>query len=309
MLEVFQLVSYLRHYWKRDGYLIKGVVLLCFVIDTICTIAIFAWAYIDGVIHWGQVEYLSRQFWPTPTWVFCTTFVGAIVQSFLIYRYYLLSSQRIMSCILAIFMFGGLVGGFLLGIFNITFVSYADREKPKIISMIWLISSSTADVLIAVSLVLALSRVSAITTIRRTKLLLSKLIIVSIQSGAVTTILALLLLTFYLASPTTNDPAIFGFILGRAYTITMLFNLNIRRSLETTCTVCGMNTLGGAASAATKVGMSNIIHGEVDHPASGLHPQELGLPQLDVNGTIPLEDAHSFGSRSSLRASKAPELV
>ena len=43
MLEIIQLTAYIKHFWKRDKSLLKFLVLLCFTIDTICTIAIFSW--------------------------------------------------------------------------------------------------------------------------------------------------------------------------------------------------------------------------------------------------------------------------
>lgn len=45
MLEIIQLVRYCRSYWKRDKWHLKLVVILCFIIDTICTIAICAWVF------------------------------------------------------------------------------------------------------------------------------------------------------------------------------------------------------------------------------------------------------------------------
>jgi hypothetical protein len=46
MLEITQLVYYFRHFHKRDGFLLKGLVILCFLIDTLCTIAICGWVFL-----------------------------------------------------------------------------------------------------------------------------------------------------------------------------------------------------------------------------------------------------------------------
>lgn len=113
-----------------------------------------------------------------------------------------------------------------------------------------------ADILIAVSLVVTLSRASSSSMTQSTKALLSRLIFVTIQSGTVTTVLAVLVLTIYTLNPTSNDSAYFSFCLGRAYTLTMLFNLNFRRSLGDRCRTCGMNVLRG-----TSVYTGDIITG------------------------------------------------
>lgn len=43
MLEIVQLTSYIKHFWRKDKFVIKSVVILCFIVDTLCTIAIFSW--------------------------------------------------------------------------------------------------------------------------------------------------------------------------------------------------------------------------------------------------------------------------
>ena len=43
MLEIIQLTAYIKHFWQRDKGLLKFLVVLCFAIDTVCTIAIFSW--------------------------------------------------------------------------------------------------------------------------------------------------------------------------------------------------------------------------------------------------------------------------
>ena len=121
---------------------------------------------------------------------------------------------------------------------------------------LWLICSSMADILIAASLVVTLSRASASITTRSTKALLSRLIFVAIQSGTITTVIVVLALTTYTLNPTSNDSAYFSFCLGRAYTLTMLFNLNLRRSLGDRCRACGVKVLEG-----TSVYTGDIITG------------------------------------------------
>jgi hypothetical protein len=46
MLEITQLVSYFQHFGKRDKLLLKVLVILCFMIDTLCTIAICGWVFL-----------------------------------------------------------------------------------------------------------------------------------------------------------------------------------------------------------------------------------------------------------------------
>ncbi|CCA75816.1 hypothetical protein PIIN_09804 [Serendipita indica DSM 11827] len=102
MLEIVLLYFYIKEFWSSEKKLVKFFVSLCFLTDTVCTIAICAWVFMSDVQHWGEADYLAKQYWPTPTYVFCTTAVGALVQSFLIIRYYNLSRQSIITVALFI---------------------------------------------------------------------------------------------------------------------------------------------------------------------------------------------------------------
>ncbi|KAG8773553.1 hypothetical protein FRB91_004096 [Serendipita sp. 411] len=234
MLEIVLLFFYVRDYWPRDKVILKALVLTCFLVDTVCTIALCSWVFMSDVLHWGDSPYLARQYWPTPTYVICTSLVGALVQSFLVSRYLVLSKQRAISGTLFLFILTAFAGGVSVAVILISFNSYADRDKAIITATIWLVSSSVADVLIALCLVITLVKAANQTRIASTRNIINRLIVVSIQSGTFTTVLAILVLSIYLAKPSTNDSAYFSFCLGRAYTITMLFNLNLRRSIERT---------------------------------------------------------------------------
>lgn len=122
---------------------------------------------------------------------------------------------------------------------------------------VWLVSSSVADVSIAISLVVTFIRASSTTQTKTTKSALSRLTKYTIQSGTVTTVLALVVLAIYLARPASNDSAYFSFYLGRAYTLTMLFSLNMRRRLkeslyplegESSLAITGASITGGGSS-------------------------------------------------------------
>jgi hypothetical protein len=156
---------------------------------------------------------------------------------------------------------------------------------------IWLVSSSVADVSIAVALVRALSIASAQTSIRTTKAILSQLIFVAIESGTFTTILALLVLSIYLAMPMTNDSAYFSFCLGRAYTLTLLFNLNLRRKFER---VEDTNTIRGFTmpSVGATAGMSGSAGSGAKTPLSESHGRGLHGAGMD---STPNTEVYNLG--------------
>jgi len=256
MLEIVQLTYYIKHSWKRgkdskgDKLPIRCIVIICFIVDTLCTIAICSWVFLSDVIHWGDVQYLTQQYWPVPTKVMCTSTVALLVQSFLISRYYHMSKQRIISCVLGFFSITSFAGGISVSVVLVFYSSYADRYKGLATTPVWMAASAVADICIAVALVISLSKAGSKTSMPRTKKIISRLIIVAIQSGTFTSVLAILLLSTYLARPTTNDSAYFSFCLGRAYTLTMLFNLNLRTSIEKSRSASIANTLGGMGGSS-----------------------------------------------------------
>lgn len=301
--EIVQFAFYLRHFRERDGLPVKLVVFLCVLIDTVCTIAICACGFMYSVVHWGDVTYLAKQYWPMSTYVFCTRNVGVLVQSFLISRYYILYSSRIMTVTLGLFTFIAFAGGISVAAIPIFFAPYADRDKAMVASIIWLSSSSIADTLIAFCLVLTLARASSRISVKSTKDIISRLIPVIIQSGLVTTLLALLILATYLLKPTVNHSAYFSFCLGRVYTLTMLFSLNLRTNLRDKCRECGVNTLGSVTSGETPSrafsGVQAILTpvGEI-HFGSVQHQHTVEF-NLDLKELASLEDSSDGGSNIS----------
>lgn len=300
-LEIVQLASYIKHFWKRDKLPIKILVISCFLIDTLCTIAVFAWILLCSVVHWGDQAYLAVQSWPSPVYVVCTTAVATLAQSFLISRFFILSSQPIITLILGIFTLTALAGGISVAVILIHFASYADRDKLLLTAIIWLGSTALADLLIMIFFVLTLTRTASRAKIRSTKALIKRLVLFAIQSGTVTTILALLTLSIFLTKPMSNDSAYFSLSIGRVYTLTMLFNLNLRKGLQSRCYTCEMNTFGGVINAAPQREGSKSLQVQVEPVEQYcLHSVQLrssGQPGLDQKEPVSTEGATSKESQ------------
>ncbi|KAJ7831059.1 hypothetical protein B0H14DRAFT_3872368 [Mycena olivaceomarginata] len=128
----------------------------------------------------------------------------------------------------------------------VVYPSFNDRLKLKIPATVWLVTEVIVDAGIVSVLLWEFRKASGILT--EAKGILDRLTAVIIQSGAAAATLAGVALILYYAVPESNLYGAFLFLLGRVYVITLLANLNIRksgRSLPTT----GMSSGPGTASA------------------------------------------------------------
>jgi len=226
-LELAAVVYYFRKY-GRDSLTLKGAVGACLVLDTLCTIANNVGVYRYTVTNWGVEAYLSQQEWPIPLYLICTGLVAAIVQSFLIIRYKNLSGNLIVCAPLFVLMLASLAGSLATGIMIIRASSLSARAALKIPVIIWFTLSAALDCSISGLLIWCLR--SGKTQYKSSQI--ERLTSVTVQTGSMTAIVALVILAVYLDNPQGNVATGFGQCLGRLYTISMMWNLIIRKSIE-----------------------------------------------------------------------------
>ncbi|KAF8918440.1 hypothetical protein CPB85DRAFT_1430612 [Mucidula mucida] len=224
MLELQQAYTYFKTY-KRDPKVIKSVVAFNIVVDTLGTANNCACIYLYTITHWGDTAYLLVQNWAVPSYVILSGISACTVQLFLAYRFWNLSKNAFITPFLALFSLASLGGAIANGITVIQHSTYAERNFNIKTVTIWL-ASAVADISIACALVWRLQRAN--TTFRQTKTLIHRLTFTAIQTGSVTTALAILCLILYLINTELNITVGFGFCLGRVYSLTMLFNLTTR---------------------------------------------------------------------------------
>ncbi|KAJ7872537.1 hypothetical protein B0H14DRAFT_3438929 [Mycena olivaceomarginata] len=231
--EITQSLYYFQNF-KQDDWKNKTLVTLALLVDTLSIVADYICVYLYTVTHADDIEYLYNGHWPTPLYGFTTGFLAALVQAFLVFRYWhlqlptIVSAHRFMPTVLPA-QFGSV---FTCNLMLILYTSLADRPKLEIP-------------------VAVLDRLTAVT----------------IQSGAAAATLAGGALIAYFINPETNIPGGILFLLGRVYVITLLSNLNIRKSAKsfsTTGTSSGPGTIGGEPGPLT------LTHWTSDDPC-GIH--------------------------------------
>jgi hypothetical protein len=228
MLELTQIVSYFRTY--NDGWLIRAGVILALLADTVSTVAISAGVYLYTIVHWGDLPYLLSQYWPLPLFIISTGVTEVIVQAYLISRYYSLSGNRFV-CFLLICLTLTALGGMVSStITTLLHPHYQDRGRLTLSLIICLSASTAADVAIAAALVWTLSQM--VTSFEETKRGIRRIAANTISTGTGTAIIAIGSLVSYVCDMESNVPMILVYSWGRLLTLTMLFNLNTRRSIR-----------------------------------------------------------------------------
>ncbi|KAJ7805119.1 hypothetical protein B0H14DRAFT_3485404 [Mycena olivaceomarginata] len=234
MYEVYQGLYYFR-YFKKDDWKLKTLVTVALLVDTVSIVGDYSGVYLYTITHAGDLEYLNNTPWPLPLYSFTTGVLGMLVQSFLLIRYWRFTQNSLISLVLSLGIMITLGGVFAISCMVALYPSFNDRLKLEVPAAIWLVTEFVVDAGIASALLWEFKKASGI--LIHTKGILDRLTAVTIQSGAAAATLAVAALISYYTVPESNLSGAFLFPLGRVYVITLLANLNIRksgRSLSTT---------------------------------------------------------------------------
>jgi hypothetical protein len=153
----------------------------------------------------------------------------------------------------------------------------------------WLTLSATTDCSIAVALVIQLRRMRS--GFKSSEGLVRRIAFTSIQTGAATSILALLSLGAFTCIMMTNDllnnvSIAFGFCLGCTYTLTMLHNLNKRKELSDNREGDSKSFQGEPGSLGLNM-TGNLTESPVTSPKTGdANAQNFHQPRLETSSTL-----------------------
>ncbi|KAJ7918153.1 hypothetical protein B0H13DRAFT_1993560 [Mycena leptocephala] len=325
VLELFQMSHYFRR-MNNDSWIMKTVVGIVGFINAIDTLATISAVYLYAITHWGNTQYLVIQNWPITAHFVATGLVGALVQAFMLYRFWRMTEHTLTVCILALFSTASFAGSIGTAVDTTVNAYFSKRGGASIFVTIWLIGSLVADVGIAVALVWRLHRV-------KTDIQPAKRFPVQFPPPAwvltntpwqphqeinhlghlnrhLDSIIAIIAVFAYFHEPSSNVGISVTFILGRVYSCTMLYLLNNRskmRGEKADGTVeVGLATnfnLGGIYINRTVV----VIH-EFSADAFVPPPPESEIKDRPFAGLVDL-NAHvsSFSSGSSTFSGDASE--
>ncbi|KAF7328345.1 hypothetical protein MVEN_02550000 [Mycena venus] len=245
MAELTQARYYFRHF-KHDDWKLKTLVLVAFLVDTASTVGDYACVYLYTITHASDPGYLADQHWPIPLYLFTTALIAILVQSFLVIRYWWFTRNilvTLLNSFLCIVAFGGAVA---CGVIIAMFPAFKERNKVRIPATIWLVFEAVADLSIAAALLWELRK--ARPTLVDTRSVLDRLVALTIRTGTATATLAVATVIAFLLKDETNISVGIAYTLGRVYVLSMLANLNVRRSGRSASKPSGVTSAGGLAT-------------------------------------------------------------
>ncbi|KAJ6511548.1 hypothetical protein C8R47DRAFT_1314487 [Mycena vitilis] len=300
VVELFQMAHYFRHQ-NNDSRAMKTEVGIVATLNALDTVANISAVYLYAITHWGNSQYLEAQNWPIAAHFVATGFVGALVQGFMLFRFWRMTEHWLTVGILALFSlasFAASIGTAVETTMNVFFSKH--DGGASVFVTVWLIGSLVADVGIATSLVWRLHRVK--TDIQPAKSLIRRLITSAVSTGTSTSIIAIIAVFAYFHEPDSNVAISVTFILGRVYSCTMLYLLNNRsrmRGERADGTVeVGLATnfnLGGIYINRTAV----VVRDLTMDTSSIAPPQESDIKDQPFSGLIDLNEPSTPRSSTS----------
>ncbi|SNX81572.1 uncharacterized protein MEPE_00277 [Melanopsichium pennsylvanicum] len=224
---IVQAYIYYVHF-KTDKPFMRYFVLFLVVADTVNAIfdQVFMYQYL--VSNFGNLVYASksnRSFAADPV---LTGIIAFSTQLFFAWRVYKLMHSKIMPILISIgaavsllSAIGSTIGVEIVSLFN-------EFQKFQVVVILWLGFAALTDVLITGSLVFTLNK--SRTGFAATDDVITKLIRITLQTGALTTVFAIVDLILFLASTSTLH-LVFNLPLAKLYVNSLLSTLNARVSI------------------------------------------------------------------------------
>lgn len=229
----------------------KIMVWVIFIADLLNTAFDWAYLYRSLIISYGKVEVLGEADWIFATDPALTGLIAAAVQLFFAWRIKILTKSWILCGLVGVVALLGGVSGIWTAIEVGKVPTFTDFQNFKVTVILWLAAEVFGDIVITTILVLYLRKHR--TGFSGSDLVIDRIIRLTVQTGLITAIVALLDLIFFLADP-TGTHLLFNFPLCKLYTNSLMSSLNSRKGWH----------FGG--SSGSEQGRSTI-----DHEAGHLH--------------------------------------
>lgn len=212
--------------YKKDPLWMKLVVLLVLVADTLNSVFDIQYTYDSLVNHYNDPAAIQKANWVFATDPAMTSIIGTIVQLFFSWRVKVITGSKIATTLLVIGSIISCLGGIATSI-AIGFVpEWLEFQKFQIPVIIWLTISALVDTSITVILVWHLRQHKH--GFKKSDDVLDKIIRLTVQTGLVTSVWAIIDLAVYLGI-TSGTHLIFNFALSKLYSNSLLSSLNSRQ--------------------------------------------------------------------------------
>ncbi|KAJ7436910.1 hypothetical protein B0H11DRAFT_636807 [Mycena galericulata] len=231
--------------FPAEGPTLKALVYTIFSLEITQTAITSHFAYETLVVSWGDPSVFVKLPWSSLATPIFTGITSATVQLFFAWRIYQLKGKSmIYRIVIAVIVLLALMQSFAAIISDARFA--VTTEISEILKLmvgvkVWLIGSAVCDVVITLTMIIILSQYRAKTPWKQTDSLITKLIFNTIETGAVTSLVAVADVVLFITLPATNLHQMPAFMLGKLYSNVLLVTLNARESRGTPSNTAASN--------------------------------------------------------------------
>ncbi|KAJ7207259.1 hypothetical protein GGX14DRAFT_456735 [Mycena pura] len=201
-------------------------------------------------------------------------FVACVGQFFYAYRIYVLSNSKIIPTLIVAVSSASMVGGLIAGAFGFIAgdMTRVNSRRISVVVGIWCGGCAVCDILIATCTTYYLAKGGS--GYRQTRVLISRLIRLTIETGSITAVVALANLVLYFAFPGKTYYIISALIAPKLYANTILAVLNAR-----------IQILGGRTTYTASSDIANFLSFPT-HLRAGENPTSENSSNVDVAKSI-----------------------
>ncbi|KAF9450454.1 hypothetical protein P691DRAFT_652540, partial [Macrolepiota fuliginosa MF-IS2] len=198
----------------------KKYIFIVFVVDAANTVFNVIYIYNGVIVHFGLLIYST--FIPK-------SIIGLMVQLCFAWRIYVLTSSRLMVMVVVGLASTGAVGGLIVAYGAVAVPEFTALQELQKFVIIWLVGASAADITITATLVWFLIQRHK-TGFRRSDIMVDRIIRVTMQTGLVTSVVAIVNMIVFIIELTMilRRHLLINLTLSKLYSNSLISNLNSR---------------------------------------------------------------------------------
>ncbi|EKM82037.1 hypothetical protein AGABI1DRAFT_105410 [Agaricus bisporus var. burnettii JB137-S8] len=186
--------------YRRDRLVLKLFVFTVFLADTVNSVLDIVYIYMCLIVHFGDTDYLKVTNWQFSSAPVLTGIIALMVQLFFAWRIQLLTRNWFLVAVVSMLSLASAICATVITWF-VTVVPQFDRfQEFQGVVIGWLSCAAAADILITTILVWHLRMHK--TGFKKSDIVVDRIIRMTVQTGLVTSVVAIVDLSLYLGIPT-----------------------------------------------------------------------------------------------------------
>ncbi|KAJ7176231.1 hypothetical protein C8R43DRAFT_975256 [Mycena crocata] len=218
--------------FPKERAWIKALVYTLFCLEIAQTGITSHFAYSILVTGWGDPNTFVRLPWSSLATPIFTGITSCAVQIFFARRIYILKRDNLIyrgiAGVIVLLAFMQALAGIISDARFAVSTDVAELAGLEIGVKTWLIGAAVCDTTITLTLIVILAQLRQKTPFKKTDGIIEKLIISTVETGAITTVVAILDVILFIRFPSQNFHQTPAFMLGKLYSNVLLVTLNAR---------------------------------------------------------------------------------